>query len=353
MKLLEIAEYSELLELIAKSEINWEKLNNKTFMITGATGLIGSFLIDVLMWKNKNQNFNFYIKALGRNPKKANDRFYDYINDKHFKFYKINLEDLSDFKESADYIFHFASSTHPLQYSKYPIETITANVIGTYNLLKLAKEVNCERFIFASSVEIYGENKNDIDFFDELYCGYINSNTLRAGYPESKRLAESLCQAFIAQSHMDIVIPRLARTFGPTMLMDDSKALSQFLKNGVNHKDIVLKSEGNQFYSYTFVADAVLGILYCLLYGTCGEAYNIANPEANITLKELAKTISHICKTNVVFELPNEVEKKGFSTATKAVMSNDKIYSLGFEAKFDLESSVKLTIKILNQLLYN
>lgn len=95
--------------------------------------------------------------------------------------------------------------------------------------------------------------------FDEDYCGFINCNTLRAGYPESKRCGEALCQAYIRQKGLDIVIPRLTRSYGPTMLMSDSKAVSQFIKKGLAGEDIVLKSKGNQYYSYTYVADAVSG----------------------------------------------------------------------------------------------
>ena len=135
-----------------------------------------------------------------------------------------------------------------------------------------------------NEVYIYGENKGDTDKFDESYLGYINCNTSRAGYPESKRLCEALCQSYISQYDMDIVIGRLSRVYGPTMADDDSKALAQFMRNALNNEDIVLKSEGNQLYSYLYVSDVVSAMLFLINYGKSGEAYNISDKKLNNNL---------------------------------------------------------------------
>lgn len=201
-----------------------------------------------------------------------------------------------------------------------------------------------------SSVEIYGENRGDVEKFTENYLGYIDCNTLRAGYPESKRAGEALCQAYIRQKQLDIVIPRLSRTFGPTMLKSDSKALSQFLKNGIAGEDIVLKSEGTQFYSYTYVADAVTGLLFCLLLGENGQAYNIADDSCDITLRELAALIAESAGTQVCFELPDETERAGYSKATKAVMDGSKIESLGWKPLYHMQNGIEETMKILKEM---
>lgn len=152
-------------------------------------------------------------------------------------------------------------------------------------MLNTTDEHNSSRFVFASSNEIYGENRGDVEFFDENYCGYINSNTLRAGYPESKRCGEALCQAYIAKKNLDVVIARLTRSYGPTMLLSDTKAISQFIKKALAKEDIVLKSAGNQFYSFLFVADSVSGLLTVMLKGEIGEVYNIAEENNDIKLK--------------------------------------------------------------------
>ena len=140
--------------------------------------------------------------------------------------------------------------------------------------------------------------------------GTISSNTLRAGYPESKRCGEALCQAYRVQKNMDVVIARLTRSYGPAMKMDDSKALSQFIKNGLEGQDIILKSEGSQYYSYTYVADAVSGLLTVLLKGINGDAYNIAYQEFDIKLKDLAELIAEYSGTKVVYEIPSALETR-------------------------------------------
>ena len=133
-------------------------------------------------------------------------------------------------------------------------------------MLEFAYSHHALRCVFASSNEIYGENRGDIEKFPESYCGYINCNTLRAGYPESKRCGEALCQAYIQQKGLDIVIPRLTRSYGPTLLKSDTKALSQFLRKALLGEDIVLKSAGTQYYSYLYVADSVSGLLLYPIY---------------------------------------------------------------------------------------
>ena len=259
--------YKEDIRYVSGLDLPWEKLENKSVLLSGATGMIGSFFVDVIMSKNINNNLNCTIYALGRNIEKAKKRFKNFFYDTHFVFFSndIQLPFIRNDLETMDYVLHLASNTHPMQYSTDPIGTITTNIIGLQNMLDFAVLHHAKRFAFASSNEIYGENRGDVTLFSEDYCGYINCNTLRAGYPESKRCGEALCQAYKAQKKIDIVIPRFTRTYGPTMNMDDTKAVSQFIKNGIAGEDIVLKSDGTQYYSYQYVADSVAGLLFVLL----------------------------------------------------------------------------------------
>ena len=268
----------------------------KSVMLSGSTGLLGSFLIDVLMEKNRAEGLHCTVCALGRNPEKAADRFSRYAGDPHLRFipYDVKLPLLRDDLGNIEYVLHLASNTHPVQYAADPIGTITTNIIGLKNMLDFAAAHHAVRFAFASSNEIYGENRGDAEFFDENYCGFLNPNTLRAGYPESKRCGEALCQAYRAQEGLDVVIPRFTRSYGPTMLLSDTKAVSQFIKKGVSGEDIVLKSAGTQFFSYQYMADSVSGLLTILLKGADGEAYNIAEEHSDITLKALASIIGRI-----------------------------------------------------------
>ena len=267
----------------------------------------------------------------------------------NFIVHDINLPLDDIFPNKIDYIIHLASNTHPVAYATDPIGTVTANIIGTNNLLEYAVNHKTRRFMFASSNEIYGENRGDVEFFDEHYCGYIDSNTLRAGYPESKRCGEALCQAYLKQKDLDVVIPRLTRSYGPTMLMSDTKAISQFIKKGIEGEDIVLKSEGTQYYSYTYMLDAVAGLLTVLLKGDSGNAYNIADESGDIMLKDLASIIAGYADRKVVFELPDDVEKAGYSTATKARLAGSKIRKLGWKPRYNIRDGIIRTIEILKK----
>ena len=344
--------YMEDVRYVGDLPLPWEKLKNNSLMLSGATGMIGSFLVDVILEKNLSDQLNCTVYALGRNEQKAKVRFSKFEEDSHFIFipYDVKLPFERDDIGTVDYILHLASNTHPMQYSTDPIGTITTNIVGVKNLLEFAVAHKSSRFAFASSNEIYGENRGDVEFFDENYCGYINSNTMRAGYPESKRCGEALCQAYKAQKGLDVVIPRPTRSYGPTMLMTDTKAISQFIKKGIAGENIVLKSAGTQFYSYTYVADAVAGLLTILLKGENGEAYNIAEEHSDIMLKDLAGIIAGINNKDVVFEIPDAVEAAGYSTATKARLNGKKLQTLGWKPKYDIKSGMERTIRILKEL---
>ena len=340
--------YSGQLKESAQLEVKWEALKGKTVLITGSTGMIGTYLIDLLMYRNLYCNNQISIVAISRNKDLAGEKFARYMDNPLFKYISqdVNLPIL--FEKKCDYIIQAAGNTHPMQYVLDPIGTITTNIIGTKNILDYALNSNTERVVFLSSVEVYGENRGDIKAFDEAYCGYIDCNTLRAGYPESKRVGEALCQAYIEKYKMDIVIPRLSRVYGPTMLQSDSKAVAQFIKKALEKEDIILKSEGNQLYSYTYVADAVSAILYIMLYGKSGEAYNIAGSESDITLKDLAELIAVQVNKKVKFEIPHAIEAKGYSTATRATLCTEKLSLLGWHSKYSIEKGITDTIDILS-----
>lgn len=342
--------YIEDIQYVAKLELPWEKLHNKSIIISGATGLIGSFLVDVIMLKNQN-GLNCSIYALSRNVEQASKRFVEWIDSTYLKFVACNIQyplHIDDIR-TVDYVLHMASNTHPVLYATDPIGTIATNIIGVQNMLDFAVSHNAKRFAFTSSNEIYGENRGDVELFDEDYCGYINCNTIRAGYPESKRCGEALCQAYKAQKGLNVVLPRVTRTYGPTMSMNDTKAISQFLRKGIAREDIVLKSEGAQLYSYTYVADAVAGVLYVMLCGENGEAYNIADVQSDITLKDLATLIANITGTKVVYNVPDEIEAAGYSKATKARLDGKKLKTLGWNMKYSINRGIERTLKILSE----
>ena len=342
--------YREDVQAVASLPLNWERLRDKSILISGGGGMIGSFLVDVLMEKNKS-GLKLQIYALGRSRERLEKRFAGAESGGYLEFIPYDIKKpLGPETKRADFVMHLASNTHPVQYATDPIGTIMTNLLGLSNMLGFARDQGAERVVFASSNEIYGENRGDTELFSEEYCGYIDPNTLRAGYPESKRCGEALCQAYISAEKMDIVIPRLTRTYGPTMLMSDTKAISQFIKKGIAGEDIILKSAGTQLYSYTYVADAVSGLLTVLLAGSSGQAYNIADEASDIMLKDLARIIADHAGSKVVFDLPDETEAAGFSKATKARLDGSRLKGLGWKPFYDIDSGIKRTMKILKDI---
>ena len=200
--------------------------------------------------------------------------------------------------------------------------------------------------LYPSSVEIYG-NARDEDSFTEDYTGQLNLSTSRSCYTESKRLSESLCQSYISEKGAKVKIVRLSRVFGPTMLMNDSKASSQFIVKALNGEDIVLKSKGEQLFSYTYVADAVSAMLHVLLHGENGVAYNISNAVCDVHLKDFARLCAEWAGRDVVFDLPSETERKGFSIAMRAILDNSRLRSLGWTPYYGIKDAVFRTLSII------
>lgn len=319
-------------------EIN--RLKGKSVLITGATGLLGVHVVDTLMALGEVK-----VYAVGRNKTKAATRLGDYYNNPLFSFIEQDVCEPFAMDLNVDFIIVGASNTHPLAYSKYPIETICINVRGAEHALELA--ARCKAIVlYISSVEIYGDAIGQ-EVFDENITGRLNLATSRSCYTESKRVGEALCQSYNAERGVGVKIIRPSRIFGPTMLESDSKASSQFIMKALANEDIVLKSNGEQLFSYTYVSDAVAGMLHVMLHGEFGQAYNISNEKCNVHLKDFAQMCAECNGKNVVFDLPSETEQKGFSIAMKAILDNSKLKSIGFIPKYSIRDAINRTIEIL------
>lgn len=348
MQYYENSQYETEIKNILEYKDIFKILKDKIFVITGTRGLIGSMLVDTIMYANRFYHLNCKVYGVVRNLEAACQRFAKYEGIDCFKLIQSDVNsDNIPITENIDYFIHGASNTHPVYYSTRPIETILTNAIGTNNVLEFASNHNCKRFVFMSSVEIYGENKGDVDRFDENYLGYINCNTLRAGYPEGKRLGEALCQAYRKEKDLDCLILRISRAYGPGLFKEDSKALSQFIHKAIHKEDIVLKSKGGQFYSYIYVADVVSAILFLLVKGINGEAYNVSGFASDITLADLADYIANLAGTKVVFDIPDSKETEGYSKATKALLDTQKISDLGWNSRYSIKEGIQRTLAFL------
>lgn len=314
-------------------------------MVTGVSGMIGSTLVRMILEYSRVENANIHVTGISRNPDTAKKQLEDIMGASEFAYISRDINSTLKDMGAFDYIIHCASNTHPRQYSTDPIGTIMTNVLGTKNLLDYAACHGVKRFVFLSSVEIYGENRGDVEVFTEDYLGYIDCNTLRSGYPEGKRLGESMCNAYAKQKGIEFVISRLSRTYGLGLLGTDSKAISQFIHKAALGEDIILKSKGEQLFSYTFSEDAAAAVLLIMLKGESGAAYNVSDTKSALTLAELAGMLADIGGRKVIFELPDEVEKAGYSTATKAVLDATKLERLGWSARVHIKEGLERTVK--------
>ncbi len=342
----------ELAEISNVEWISWEKLNNKKLLITGASGMIGSYIVDLLLTRNELYGSHISVYALGRNGNKLEQRFSRWRTS-YLKLIEMDVTNISqdaEFLNDIDYIIHAASNTHPKEYACNPVDTIKTNVQGWMNLLdSQINKLKKAKLVLLSSVEIYGEAIDNSQKFKEVDMGYINSNTLRAGYPESKRLAETLLQAYRVEHELNGVVVRLSRVYGPGVEDDDSKVMSQFIRNALQKQDIVLKSDGKQFYSYCYIADASLAIIKIMLDGNEGDAYNVISPKSNRTLGEIAETLAKLVGSKVVYDIPTSIERDGASKVTRAILVDDKYQSIGGKGYYDLERGLKMTFQMLKK----
>lgn len=318
------------IERIAELPYEWDELNEKTIMISGGTGFIGSFISSVIRYRNEKYNGNTKIVSLSRRGG-ASDETVEYL--------KADITQSIKYEGKVDYILHLASNTHPKQYGEDPVGTITTNVIGCDNLLKVAVAQGA-KFLLASSVEIYGQGTEKP--MDEKYCGYIDCNTYRAGYNEAKRTCEALVQSYKQQYGIEVVIARLARVVGADRKID-TKAMSQFMDKALAGEDIVLKSKGNQKFSYCYVADAASGIFKVLFDGVNGEAYNISDDDEGITLGGYAEFMAELAGKKVVYQIEDDTAA---SRASFALLDTTKLKNIGWKPLYTVSDGLRRTYQI-------
>ncbi len=340
MHILDIPEYkTQIGEAARSTDISF--LKGKSLLISGASGMVMSYFIDTLLFDPK---FDVHICAVTSSGS-AKARFRE---DSRIDYLQGDVCNPQAFKDLGgfDYVIHAASITDPKGYAARPIETMLINIEGTKNLLDVAFRCGA-RFLLVSSCEVYGEA--DIEPIPEDYCGKLNPMDVRSCYNESKRASETLCVSYAKQKGVEVVIARLSRIFGPTMSLTDTKALSQFLMNGVKKKPIILKSEGKQRYSYTYAGDAVTGILCLLKKGENCQAYNVCNPEA-LSLKEVAGLVAKEAGVDLRIDLGQDpLNKAGYTRTINAIQDPAKIMALGWVARYSLTAGIRQTLLVLEK----
>lgn len=333
-----MAEVNPYLEDIRKGleGLDLSGLQDKQILVTGATGLIGGCLVDMLM----QSACHCKVFAMGRNEERARKRFADYWSLDSFGFIRGDVTNPLSCDYTFDYIIHAASNASPNFFREKPVEVIKSNIIGVDNLMAYGISHQMKRMLFVSSGEIYGEGHGGE--FKETDSGYVDCATPRACYPSSKRAAETLCVAYAAEYDADVVIARLCHTFGPYFTESDNRVYAQFIRNLLEGKDIVMKSRGEQYRSWLYVVDAALALLTILLKGAKGEAYNVADEQSNITIRELAELLASAEKRKVIFDID---EANGNTTPiTRATFSTEKLAQLGWQPRTAIAEGLAHTL---------
>lgn len=325
-----------------------DKLSNKTIMVTGATGMICSTVVDLLLQANRAHNAGITVVAAGRSRERTYARFAGFgeADGLFYEYYDATENPEADMNIKPDFIIHGASNANPAIYMKEPVETILANVSGLNTMLKLAVSSSTGRLLYISSSEVYGEN-NSVEPFAENAYGFVDILSQRAGYPCSKRTGESLCIAYGMEHGLDTVIVRPGHIYGPSIVDSDNRASAEFTRKAIAGEDIVMKSKGTQLRSYCHTLDCASAILAVLINGKNGEAYNISNPDSICTIADIAKAFADAAGTELRFTEASDAEKKSYNPMTNSSLRSDKLEGLGWKACFPLEKGVKETYEVL------
>ena len=332
----------EDIESILDNNINFKKLENATVLITGAAGMIGSYLMYTLTELNDLKSYNIKIVALVRDKSKIKSHFRaraDVI------VIEQDVCDRINYNDKVDYIIHAASPASPKIMKEKPVDTIMANTVGTCNTLKFATKNNVKAYLYISSREVYGEPYEWQKEFTEETYGFVDHVLPRACYPEGKKAAETMCISFKEQYGLNVKIARPAHTYGPGISIYDGRVQADFIKNVVNNENIIMKSKGESLRTYTYIRD-VISALFLILLDSDDVIYNVADEKAKITIKELAELLAGLY-TERNLKLDNDT--KGCAPFKLGTINSDKIKKLGWKPTISLEEGFRRTIKYIEE----
>ena len=333
-------------EQIIQENNGLKELFNTTVLITGASGMVGSYFLYTLVKLNEDYDANIKILPLIRNLNKLNDEIIskDYV----FPIVQDVIDEI-DYEDDVDYIIHAAGPASPKIMREKPVETNFANTLGSANTLMFAKNHNANGYLFISSREIYGDPNENQKYFTEYgRLGFIDPLVPRNGYAEGKKAAENMCVGFKTEYGLNTKIVRLAHTYGPGMSVDDGRVQADFLKNVLNEEDIVLKSDGSSVRTYTYISDAV-SAMFKILVNSEDIVYNVSDEKNEVSIKQLAEIMVQICpekELKLVFDI--EEDDKGCAPFKFGILSSEKIKKeLNWSAKYSISEGFKRTLEYL------
>ena len=334
---------------ISRSDLPFDAFRNCSFVISGATGLIGSLLVRALLYCDGVHDLNLKIYAVVRNVEKAKQIFGEDVPALEYIVADLATDEIAA-PEDCDYIIHAAAVTTSKLMVSDPVGTIRTAIDGTEKLLKLAVEKKAKSFVYISSMEIYGQPKTE-GKTAEKDLGDIDIGNVRSCYPEGKRMCECLCNAYASQFGLNVKSARLAQTFGAGILPTENRVFAQFARSAMNGTDIVLHTTGESEGNYVYTADAIRAILMLLVKGTSGEAYNIANEQSHTTIREMAQLVAERIAGNeiqVVLDIPKDSASLGYAPPVKMWLDASKMRGLGWEPKVGMVEAYERMIEWMN-----
>ena len=329
--------YEKDIHEAACSSLPWNQMDGCNILIAGASGLIGSCLVDLLMEVLLSHSVRFHVYAMGRDEKKALRRFSKHSQNPFLHFLKQDITVPLDGDISFHFILHTASNASPQLYRNSPVEVVKANIGGVSNLLDYGLSNGMKRFLYISSGEVYGDNP--ADSLDETRYGYVDILNPRSCYPSSKRAAETLAVCYAKEYGADVVIARPCHTFGPYFQDSDQRAYAQFIRNAVAGNSIVLKSDGAQYRSWCYVVDCASAIFHILLKGERGTAYNIADKKCESSLRDLAAVIADLGHCLWTTGAPD------VTSGQRIVFDTRRLESLGWTTSGSLRDKLSHTLE--------
>ncbi|WP_115993888.1 NAD-dependent epimerase/dehydratase family protein [Cohnella lupini] len=331
-------------EIVSDRTVPWQELRGRTILVTGATGAIGGMLVRALSAANVRHELSLDILAIGRNYERAQSLF----GDAHgVRFIRYDIRESLEVDQSIDYIIHGAAITQSAEMVANPVGVMGTALRGTENLLSLAREKQVKSMVYLSSMEVYGLTDPALQFVTENDLGYINLQHPRSSYPESKRMSECLCNGYFAQYGSPIKVARLAQTFGAGYPSNDPRIFAQFARSSIAGENIVLHTDGRSRGNYCYISDAIRALLLLLLKGVNGETYNIANPDASVTIREMADLVVQEVnggRISVDIDKPADIDKRGYAPDVTMRLCAKKIVGLGWTPRYGLTAMYKRMI---------
>ena len=329
----------DLENIINDSNIPWSSLDGKNILVTGATGLIGSSVVNALLYYGLNTTRPPFVYALVRNPEKADSVFERQKKEcgEQLHFIVADVKDRFELLPQIDYVIHCASQTSSQSFVHEPVETLNTSILGTMNILEFAREKQVKGLVYLSSMEVYGSPKKGTYVSEDDIAGF-DPGKIRNCYPISKIACESLCNSYCSEYGVSVKSIRLTQTFGPGVSWQDRRVFAEFARCALEQKDIVLKTAGKTERAYLYTADAVRAILTVMLLGETGKAYNAANEETYCSIAEMADMV---CKKlgdgmiKVKYEL-QDTSRFGYAETLFLDLNTKALRELGWEPKVDL-----------------